>query len=372
MTGSLKVIAKYGTPEEAHLLRNRLLAEGIPAFIDGETAAGWVWHFANAFGGAKVLVPEEHFAAAQAILAPDDEPMAGTPSMQTEGPAVSESEAERPSRRPIAEEASSASWRCANCRAEVDAAMDVCWACGAIREEAEPSAWPSEEEDAAEHKARERRALAPEIALFVVLFPPAFAYFLFTKLCRLLAPLVPDAGHHPSAGASEPGEAGAIAPDRAAPQPFEGEHADVVEREGPGALEDEEAQVLARQETRMPQHDETSSGDLVATRERELDALVLRAWRAALMGFFLLPPLVMTLYSTWLLIQYWSRRKGAHRRRDRRALWALAINVIAALCLGFLVALAIGGVWESLYERIRHVLGVTGPVEEPRVPSLGR
>ena len=50
MTGSLKVIAKYGTPEEGHLLRNRLLAAGIPAFLDGETA-GSAWHLTNAIGG---------------------------------------------------------------------------------------------------------------------------------------------------------------------------------------------------------------------------------------------------------------------------------------------------------------------------------
>lgn len=40
MTGSLKIIAKYGTPEEAHLIRNRLEAAGIPAFLDGEMSAG--------------------------------------------------------------------------------------------------------------------------------------------------------------------------------------------------------------------------------------------------------------------------------------------------------------------------------------------
>ena len=65
MPGNLEVVAKYGTPEEAHLLRNRLEAAGIQAFLEGEAMGAWGWHMANAVGGVKLLVPEEKAEAAR-------------------------------------------------------------------------------------------------------------------------------------------------------------------------------------------------------------------------------------------------------------------------------------------------------------------
>jgi len=334
MTSSLKVVAKYGTPEEAHLIRNRLEAAGIPAFLDGEMSAGWAWHFANAMGGVKVLVPEEHFAAAEAVLAPGDGPPTASAVAEAESPSVAETR--------FAEEELSGSWRCGNCRAQVDAAMDVCWACGTMREETESSAWEPEEETVPQAEPEERGPVSSGVALLVVLFPPTFAFFLFTKLCQLLAPWVPDARHHPPLESPENAEspglelAGELEPGHAAWQDWEYQR--------PGA---EEA---------------------AAPDERDLDALVLRAWRAALMGFFLLPPLVMTLYSLWLLVRYWSCRRRPHRRRDRRARWTLIVNLVAALCLGLFVALAIAGFSRSVYDSLRDAPGVMGAREEKRAP----
>jgi len=334
MTSSLKVVAKYGTPEEAHLIRNRLEAAGIPAFLDGEMTAGWAWHFANAMGGVKVLVPEEHARAAEAVLAPGDRPPTASAVAEAESPSVAESR--------FAEEEVSGSWRCGNCRAQVDAAMDVCWACGTMREETEPPAWEPEDETPPQDEPEERGPVAPVVALFVVLFPPTFAYFLFTKLCQLLAPWVPDARHTPPPESAErPGlsEASVLEPGHAG----------------------------AEGSTQQPPFGE----EAVAPGEPDLDALVSRAWRAALMGFFLLPPLVMTLYSLWLLVQYWSRRRRPHRERDRRARWTLVINLVAALCLGLFVALAIAGFSRSVYDGLRHAPGVMGAAQEPREPHLG-
>ncbi|HUT90190.1 MAG TPA: DUF2007 domain-containing protein [Thermoguttaceae bacterium] len=334
MTSSLKVVAKYGTPEEAHLIRNRLEAAGIPAFLDGEMTAGWAWHFANAMGGVKVLVPEEHARAAEAVLAPGDEQRTAGAVAQAGGPPVAESR--------FAEEELSASWRCGNCRAEVDSAMDVCWACGTVREETEPSAWEPEDETPPPTEPEERGPVAPVVALFVVLFPPTFAYFLFSKLCQLLAPWVPDARHHPPPESPEsPGleEAGVREPGQAA----------------------------AEGSTQQPPFGE----EALAPGELELDALVLRAWRAALMGFFLLPPLLMTLYSTWLLMEYWSRRRRPHRERDRCARWTLVVNLVAALCLGFFVASAVAGFYQSLYDGLRHAPGVMRAAREERALYLG-
>ena len=315
MTGNLKIIAKYGTPEEAHLIRNRLEAAGIPAFLDGEMSAGWAWHFANAMGGVKVLVPEEHAEAAEAILAARDG------GRTTD--AVAEGTGRASARTGLAEEEVSPSWRCANCGAQVDSAMDVCWACGTLREEEEAEeelfAWKPEEEPASQAEPEEPDPPSPGVAFLLVLFPPTLAFFLFTKLCEFLAPWVPDVRHHPSP-------------------------------EGPEGL--------------RPEH----AGDPLAFDEPDLDDLVLRAWRAALIGFFLMPPVVMTVYSFRLLLQYWTRRHHAHRRRDRCARWTLVVNLVAALCLGFLIYLAMGGFSRSTYDGLPDAPGVMGPNEEKREP----
>ena len=66
MAGNLKIVAEYGTHDEAHMLQGRLEEAGIPAFLDGETMAS---HFFNALGGVKVLVPEENAADAEKVIA---------------------------------------------------------------------------------------------------------------------------------------------------------------------------------------------------------------------------------------------------------------------------------------------------------------
>jgi hypothetical protein len=52
-------IAAYREPWEAHLLRGRLEAEGIPAIVVHEHHAGVNWPFSTGLGGAKVQVPGE-------------------------------------------------------------------------------------------------------------------------------------------------------------------------------------------------------------------------------------------------------------------------------------------------------------------------
>ena len=301
MSGNLKVVAQYGTPEEAHLLRNRLEAAGIRVFLENETTAAWAWHFANALGGVKLLVAEEDLPAAREILARDDQQQAALSPIEAED--------ERDG-HPAAE-----SWRCPRCQAEVDVGMDVCWACGA---EADGSVtWEGEAEAGREAETTERGPLPPDLAFLTILFPPTFAYFLFTKLCHLFAPLVPDAKHHALADAVV--------------------LAETAEAEVAGADRD-----LLEPEAARPEEPGAPS-------EQELDALVLRAWRAALMGFFLLPPLLMTLYSTWLLVRYWFERSGANRRRDRLALLTLGLNLLAAICLGLLLALLAASLSEHVW-----------------------
>ncbi len=60
------------------MARNALEAAGIPAILDGEVAATWLWHLGTALGGVKLLVSEGDAGEARAILQhrhADDIPM---------------------------------------------------------------------------------------------------------------------------------------------------------------------------------------------------------------------------------------------------------------------------------------------------------
>jgi hypothetical protein len=64
----LVVAATFLEPNEAHIARARLEAEGIQARLDGEHHVAMNWMISNAIGGVKLLVPEPALAAAQGIL----------------------------------------------------------------------------------------------------------------------------------------------------------------------------------------------------------------------------------------------------------------------------------------------------------------
>ncbi len=64
----LVTVGVFSTPEEAHLCKNRLQAEGIDAqLIDAETV-GMAWYYGNALGGVKVQVRAEQVEEAQRVL----------------------------------------------------------------------------------------------------------------------------------------------------------------------------------------------------------------------------------------------------------------------------------------------------------------
>jgi Putative prokaryotic signal transducing protein len=65
------VVATFSKPEEAHLLRMRLEAGGIQAFIRDENTIQIDWLYSNALGGVRVEVAEEDEAAARELLAAD-------------------------------------------------------------------------------------------------------------------------------------------------------------------------------------------------------------------------------------------------------------------------------------------------------------
>jgi hypothetical protein len=61
-------IARFSKPEEAHLLRLRLEAGGVPAYIQDENMIQMDWLYSNAIGGVRVQISEEDIAHAQEIL----------------------------------------------------------------------------------------------------------------------------------------------------------------------------------------------------------------------------------------------------------------------------------------------------------------
>lgn len=62
-------LAQFSKPEEAHLLRLRLEAGGIPAFVQDENVVNLNWLLSNAIGGVRVQIFESDLDAAKEILA---------------------------------------------------------------------------------------------------------------------------------------------------------------------------------------------------------------------------------------------------------------------------------------------------------------
>jgi hypothetical protein len=66
-------VATFSKPEEAHLLRTRLEAAGIPAFVQDEHIVQMDWLYSNAIGGVRVQIADEDVPAAQEFLTTDRE-----------------------------------------------------------------------------------------------------------------------------------------------------------------------------------------------------------------------------------------------------------------------------------------------------------
>lgn len=64
----LVTVARTEMAPEAHILRGRLEAEGIPAFVEHEHHVTADWFVSNALGGVKLQVPVEHAPAAAKVL----------------------------------------------------------------------------------------------------------------------------------------------------------------------------------------------------------------------------------------------------------------------------------------------------------------
>jgi len=67
----MKTIATLMTPEEAHLLRIRLEAAGIAAWLENENTTQILGGFFSMLGGVRVVVADEDEAAAYELLVSD-------------------------------------------------------------------------------------------------------------------------------------------------------------------------------------------------------------------------------------------------------------------------------------------------------------
>ena len=66
----MTTIANFSKPEDAHLLRLRLEAGGIEAFLVDENVTQMEWSFLT--GGVRVQVADEDVAAVRALIARQD------------------------------------------------------------------------------------------------------------------------------------------------------------------------------------------------------------------------------------------------------------------------------------------------------------
>ena len=61
------IVARFQTPEEAHLFRSFLESRGISAELFDEHVVQLFWHYSNAIGGVRVVVgPDDEEEAAEA------------------------------------------------------------------------------------------------------------------------------------------------------------------------------------------------------------------------------------------------------------------------------------------------------------------
>ncbi|RFC41734.1 MAG: putative signal transducing protein [Verrucomicrobia bacterium] len=103
----MKTIASFWKTEEAHLLRLRLAAAGIPSFLQDENITQMHPWRAAAIGGVRVQVDDSYLASAQKILS---------------GPFISSAEHSPPTDPDALE--------CCSCQAIIPQSQTRCFSCG--------------------------------------------------------------------------------------------------------------------------------------------------------------------------------------------------------------------------------------------------
>lgn len=119
MPGKLVALASYVNVPLAEVARLRLEQEGIPVYLENAETVSALWHYGNAVGYVRLMVPEEHAERALALLEVED----ATP--RNDGQAAS-----TPSDADV----------CLSCGAPMSDDQEQCNACGwSYSESEEPS-----------------------------------------------------------------------------------------------------------------------------------------------------------------------------------------------------------------------------------------
>lgn len=183
-------MARFATPFEARVAKNRLEAEGIPAFLGDEESVGNLWHLGMALGGVKLLVPDDHIQKAMELL--------------TTLPEEEMSEADGDSDKAEADsEAIQEAWICPQCGNRVTADQGFCISCGSAGDEPDEATLNTPKNNSGDSAAPEDGSDLPipllgddiafralKAATFSLLFFP-FAFY----SCWLLFRLVIFPGH---------------------------------------------------------------------------------------------------------------------------------------------------------------------------------
>ncbi len=98
----LKILAKFKTEQEAHLLRGELNANGVPAIVSGDGGVGFVGLSSPGFQAIHLNVRQIDYQRAKELMEAfnNQEPRELVPS-----------------------------WKC-NCGEQVDEGFYICWSCG--------------------------------------------------------------------------------------------------------------------------------------------------------------------------------------------------------------------------------------------------
>lgn len=242
MSKRLVAIAARFSVAEADVLRLRLALHGIPCAVDNAVFLLWYWHLGVAVQGVKLWVLEQDAAAAQQIL------LAGRPDVQFHGP----------------------EWHCSHCHAQIPAGWHKCWACGSDTEgRSDPDFYREDLAEPFPPTAKWASRVGLVSFMLIVLLLPAIgiaaAIYFWLLLAVVNLILYRFEGDEPE------------------------EHADGW------------ARPVARQvsEGESPQRTPAAADQLFQRRFELAEQIALRAWRAAVLGVFCIPPLI--LYSIWLL-----------------------------------------------------------------------
>lgn len=119
--GNLATVGRYGAVWEAEMVRDRLEAAGIQAFVQGSETGRSLSYIGVALGGVRVQVAEQDMEAARHVLAEDEH-----------------------------QRATAGDWRCPRCDEPNDASFDLCWSCSLPR-------------SAASGDPQEKRLAAPQL-----------------------------------------------------------------------------------------------------------------------------------------------------------------------------------------------------------------